>query len=394
MKTRHLNWLFIGICCFFTYPITGVAQKITSGELPSNDFCEINAAIINNDSMCQVIWSETWFSFFDDGNFDELIVWAREEGECVLKFELGTGPIHIIGAQINVGDGIFPSGNSFLHTNFLLVAYDNDGEEGMPGTLLDSTIVTVNNYLWVECEGLDAYDDDGIFYLGMRQLGDDNNSAPMSIDSQSPLTIRSYMKSPIAGEWEVSPMQNFMVRAFSCSASKQLEPTTQKSEPGIVISRISGFNPTIGETPEDGELTVIDSLYGHHTEYNDSLLTALPSGYYAYGLKRFNYETSTYGDWNYSNAVYHILTGIDDEQTKKNIAVYPNPASETVNIRVEPGTTLSVQVNDLIGHNAFKSNIPLSGDLTIDVSDWPKGLYLILVKEEGSMRQPVKLVVQ
>jgi len=382
------------ICWIFSTPNHAYAQRATSPELPNTIFCEINATIIDNDSSCQVDWRDPWIWYWDDGSGDEYTVWAVPDGETVNKVEIPVGgPAQVVGAEIYVGDGSFPTGGSFLGTDFLLVAYDNDGEDGMPGTLLDSVVITVENYDWVRCEGLNAFDEDGIFFLGMRQLLYPPNVAPIGIDNEMPIMYKSYARHPDIGQWQISPYQDFMIRAITCYAGKQESSFLPKSYIGVVVSRISDFNPAQGETPEDGVLTVIDSVYGMPALYFDTTMVSLPDGYYAYGLKRYNEEDSTYSDWSYSNAVYHILTSIEDVISKEIFSVYPNPTHEQVVVRAEAGVNNTIQVTDIIGRIVFRSELTLSGEMTMNVSDWPKGLYFVSLSDHGMRNKAVKLVV-
>lgn len=394
MKTKFQLMVFFGICWIFSTPNHAYAQRATSPELPNTIFCEINATMMDNDSSCQVDWRYPWYWYWDDGSGDEYTVWAVPDGETVNKVEIPVGgPAQVVGAEIYVGDGSFPTGGSFLGTDFLLVAYDNDGENGMPGTLLDSVVITVNNYDWVRCEGLNAFDEDGIFFLGMRQLLYPPNVAPMGIDNEMPIVYKSYARQPFTGQWLFSPYQDFMIRAITCYAGKQLSSSLPKDYVNIVVSRISDFNPAQGETPEDGVLTVIDSVFGMPALYFDTTMVSLPDGYYAYGLKRFNEEDSTYSDWSYSNPVYHILTSIGDVISTEIFSVYPNPTHEQVVVRAEAGVNNTIQVTDIIGRIVFRSKLPLSGEMTINVSDWPKGLYFVSLSDHGVRNKAVKLVV-
>jgi len=393
MKTKFQLMVFFVICWIFSTPNHTYAQRATSPELPNTIFCEINATMMDNDSSCQVDWRYPWIWYWDDGSGDEYVVWAVPDGETVNKFELPGGLAQVVGAEIYVGDGSFPAGGSFLGTDFLLVAYDNDGEDGMPGTLLDSVVITVNNYDWVRCEGLNAIDEDGILYLGMRQLLYPPNVAPMGIDNEMPIVYKSYVRQPFTGQWLFSSVQDFMIRAIVCFSWKQVGSFLPKSYIGVVVSRISDFNPAQGETPEDGVLTVIDSVYGMPALYFDTAMVSLPDGYYAYGLKRYNEEDSTYSDWSYSNAVYHILTSIEDVISKEIFSVYPNPTHEQVVVRAEAGVNNTIQVTDIIGRIVFRSELTLSGEMTMNVSDWPKGLYFVSLSDHGVRNKAVKLVV-
>lgn len=385
--------IYIGICWIFSTPINVYAQQTTPLELPNTLFCDINATIIENDSSCKVEWSNPWYWYWDDGSCDEHLAWLVPTGEAVNKFELPAGPVQIIGAEINVGDGTYPIGGTFLDTEFLLVIYDNDGEGGMPGTMLDSVFITVENYDWILREGLNVLDEDGIFYIGMRQLLFPPNVAPTGVDSEIPSMNKSYIRQPYTGQWLLSSVQDFMIRAYTCSTGKQVITTSPKSIENIVVSRISDFNPAQGETPEDGVLTVIDSVFGMPTVYFDTAVVSLVDGYYAYGLKRFNEEDSTYSGWSYSNPVYHILTSVDDVISNGSFSIYPNPSHDKVVVCAKLGVNQTIQVIDITGRFVFRSDLPISGEMTIDVSDWTRGLYLVNISNQGWSNNPVKLVV-
>ncbi len=391
MKTRLQHFLMTGICCML-FTSYGWAQKASSTEFPNTSFCEITAELLNYDSVSHVHWNETWYTYYDDGSCDEMTLWAIAGGEMVNKFALSPSA-NLIGALIHVGDGSFPQGNEFLGTDFLLVAYDNDGVDGMPGTLLDSALVTVENYFWVRCEGLDLLDEDGILYLGMRQLGSSTTAAPIGIDNEQPTENISYARMPGSEAWQVSSYQDFMIRAITCDVSKQDALVKQRNEPNIVVARVSDFDPNLGETPEDGVLTVIDSILPYQEDYYDMGLALATSGYYAYALKRFEDESATYGDWNYSNLVYHVYSFLEEE-TKQQMKIYPNPANDKIWVEFGPEEKGVVMVNDLSGRTFYQSIIPLSRALTIEVSQWPKGMYLIFITDEGEVRKPVKLLVE
>lgn len=394
MKTIFKTTLILGVFWLINTSNHGFAQMLTPTELPNNSFCSIDATIINNDSVCQIVWSNPWYWYYDDGSCNDLVIWTTAGGECVVKFELQPGQLRLIGAEINVGDGSFPSGVDFLGNDFLLVVYGNDGEEGLPDTLLDSVIITVDNYNWVSCEGLNVSIDDSIFYLGMRQILPVLEAPPIGIDTDLPTKNYSYIKQPPGGSWQLSPYQDFMVRALTCVDNKQPGQQAQRNYVGIVVSRVSDFDPTIGETPDDGVLTVIDSILGFPYYYSDTSFVSLPTGYYAYGLKKYNVMDSTFSDWNYSNTVLHPVGITDNEFTKPDIIVYPNPANKRVYLKVKTEKNHMVYVVDITGRTVFESDLPTSGNISIDVSNWPRGLYLFNIFEDGRLHGSEKVIIK
>ena len=109
-----------------------------------------------------------------------------------VKFTPSGYPATVIGGKFYVGDGSFPG--PFLGTEFGVAIFDDDGANGLPGTMLDSTGVTVNNYGWVSLDWMGATIEDGSFYLAMYQSGNSPNAAPIGIDTDNPTYFKSYSK--------------------------------------------------------------------------------------------------------------------------------------------------------------------------------------------------------
>jgi len=385
-------YLMICVYCIIIMPFRLEAQQANTSDFPNTTFCELSTTIVNNDLAAHVQWSESGYTYYDDGSCDEMTVWVIPGGEMVVKFNLGQST-QVVGAMIHVGDGSFPQGNEFLGTDFLLVAYDNDGVDGMPGTLLDSVVITVENYLWVRCEGLDVPDEDGIFYLGMRQLGSSTTSAPMGIDNEMPRANQSYARMPNGGQWQLSPFQDFMIRAVTCNTSKHEMPARQRNIPNMVVARISDFDPGLGETPEDGLLTVIDSLLPMQEEYLDSTLATAPTGYYAYGLQKQDEETGTFGDWYYSNAVEHILSSVSENPDVQQVTIFPNPTKDQLTIHSKSIEESTISIKDISGRIMITCGIPSNAHISIDVSSWSRGIYFVVVESGQLNEKSIKLVV-
>jgi len=365
----------------------GFAQMSTPMLLPNNKFCSIDATITDNNSECKIVWSNPWTWYYDDGSWNDFVAWTVSGGECVVKFEIQPGQLRLIGAEIYVGDGSYPSGGDFLGNDFLLVVYGNDWDNNLPGTLLDSSLITVDNYDWVSCEGLDVNLDESIFYVGMRQILPYLEAAPIGIDTDLPTKNYSYTKQPFEGSWELSSYQDFMIRALTCVDNKQHGHKVQRDYVGIVVSRISDFDPTIGETPDDGVLTVIDSIFGLPFEYSDTLFALLTEGYYAYGLKKFNPIDSTFSDWNYSNTVLHPVGIVDNELTRTAFTIYPNPAKSKLTIDFLNKNNLRntvIEIIDINGKTVLKAE-PLHSSTELEIKAIKAGLYIVKVQNDRTV---------
>ena len=69
-----------------------------------------------------------------------------------------------------------------------------------------------------------------------------------------------------------------------------------------------------------------------------------------------------------------------------NIQVYPNPACDLLTIGFDQtmqDNVFSVEVTDVTGRRMYSENT--SGlQSTIDVSQWPSGVYFIRIKQDGA----------
>jgi hypothetical protein len=171
-----------------------------------------------DDTQCMVTWTLPMGPYeiiYDDGQADDFVVWTQPGGAVGVHFTPAGYPATVVGGRLNVGDGSFPAGSNFLGTDMAVGVFDDDGTNGLPGTMLDSAVVTVNNYGWVDFNGyLDATVDDGDFYIVMWQLGWATNSAPCAVDTDLPTVYRSVIMMPGTSTWAMSPYQDFMIRAI------------------------------------------------------------------------------------------------------------------------------------------------------------------------------------
>jgi len=307
------------------------------------------------DTECDVWWTLPMGPYeiiYDDGEADDFVIWTQPGGAVGVHFTPAGYPATVIGGRLNVGDGSFPAGAMFLGTDMAIGVMDDDGVNGLPGTVLDSTIVTVNNYGWV-----DFYDyfhttiTEGDFYIVMWQLGFAQSSAPVAVDTDLPTVYRSVAMMPGTGTWAMSPYQDFMIRAYvsgpnagvmassastgakvvlpkvtegpflATSMPKGINGTVKDGEfvpvKGVQfnnsrnlmhyrVARISDFDPNVG--PQSGVHTVIATPQDE--DYLDMAFGGLAEGFYAYGVKAI-YESGE-SVWVYSNTVAH---GLDNEVT-------------------------------------------------------------------------------
>jgi len=300
---KKVSFLFTAFICLISATAifaqrTGQVVELSPSQNIADNRFTVTANVMDNDTWCRLEWPdpggyipELWF---DDGEADDYITFLNPGSMYALKFITYFENYLVTGGRIYVGDGSFPG--PFLGTSFRVLAYDDDGVDGLPGTVIDSTDVMVNNYEWVEFEGLTAEFADGNFYLVMKQLASNFDSAPMGVDLDNPTYLRSYINFSDSG-WVLSPLQDFMIRAWITGYN---EPAREIDS--FEVARFSGFE--YNESPLAGDTTVLEAIT--LSEYNDYEWDALDPGLYAYGVKT-HFTNGEWSDYDVSNLVMHIF---------------------------------------------------------------------------------------
>jgi len=76
------------------------------------------------------------------------------------------------------------------------------------------------------------------------------------------------------------------------------------------------------------------------------------------------------------------------------IKVYPNPASELLNIEINQSANQVVSLMNSNGQKIFISNEMLNGKLQLTTANFPRGLYLLMVEQIGKIVYKEKIVLQ
>jgi hypothetical protein len=292
----------------------------------------VHAEVMDNDTWCEITWSlprGPYEIIMDDGEADDFFVYAQAGSWHAVKFTPAGYPATVIGGKFYVGDGSFPG--PFLGTEFGVAVFDDDGADGLPGTLLDSTGVTVNNSGWVSLDWLNAVVNDGDFYLAMFQAGNAPFSAPIGIDSDNPTHFKSYSKF-LDNDWSLSPLQDFMIRAWINGPEnndlviKGIEGKDSRDVINYRVARYTNFDlddPLAGGDFTDVAMTA--NLY-----YNENSWGAWLPGWYAFAVKAL-YTSGEYSDYTISNIVGHLM----DCQASFNISLTTGNEPSNVEITLQ-----------------------------------------------------------
>jgi type IX secretion system substrate protein len=310
------------------------------------------ATVNDDDTECLVEWTVPWGPYevvYDDGTADDYLVFTVSGNAHAVKFTPAGYPADILGGSVFVGDGSFPIGADFMGSTFGLAIMDDDGTDGMPGTVLDTVEVTVNNYGWITISGLSAVIEEGDFYIAMFQGSTPPNAAPIGIDQSMPTVYRSYTYIKTADLWSMSAYQDFMIRAIVAGpqtgadmvmAPEKVQPPRpmykhyiatgqpsglagtvksgqMNSVPGFVtdgerestgykLARFSNFDPDY--SPLLGDTIVLEANVNALSE-NDEAFGGLDEGWYAFGVAaRYNQGGNVWSDYMVSNIVGHLKT--------------------------------------------------------------------------------------
>ena len=385
MKSYRTNWLVIFLLTGLIYSNinTTIAQPA-----PDENFCVVSARLIYGDSVCIVGGHGPLEFYWDDGSWENMFVWIITGNMVAVKYKPPGYPLRCLGGRINVGDGSYPEGAEFLGTDMRILILDDDGPNNLPGTILDSITITIENYEWVTFGGLDAVIEEGEFYIGMEQLNLPPFAAPVGIDEENPTLFKSYTKL-VGEEWQLSSYQDIMIRALTCGVDLNVRELVSEKSFWLELARITNFDPEIGENPEDGDLTIIDSL--SYLWYEDTLFYTLDPGYYAFAIRIMQDSVATTG-WYYTNTLSHQV--VETEEINKNITdilIYPNPAIEEVKIESND-LILSVSIINAFGQKLFDQDFD-EKEITIKTGFLKSGFYFIRLKtkNEALTRKILKL---
>lgn len=92
----------------------------------------------------------------------------------------------------------------------------------------------------------------------------------------------------------------------------------------------------------------------------------------------------------------YAMVSIDEINQQLEFDLYPNPANQTVSIRLphQPiPNTVRLDVKDMLGRAVLSTN-PSTTTFELDISAWPNGVYVITISSDNGSAHTKKLVVQ
>ncbi len=186
-------------------------------------------------------------------------------------------------------------------------------------------------------------------------------------------------------------------KCFGGTGSEVGRSIAQTSDSGFIVSGFStssnhdvtfnngGFDFWIFKTDNSGNLQWQKSLGGSGTDDSTSVQQTADGGYVLTGS-----TTSTNGNVTHNNGIYDFwivkLEATEmsvSEYLSSSVKIYPNPASEHINIETELAD-IHVTIFDIQGKALFKSDIN-SRLFTINTESFANGIYLIQMHHGNSI---------
>ncbi len=81
-------------------------------------------------------------------------------------------------------------------------------------------------------------------------------------------------------------------------------------------------------------------------------------------------------------------------QTIDGLSVYPNPATNVVNLKTDKAPVSNISIYDITGKEVLRMNNLSLNNTSINVSNLQRGIYLMKIEDENGAKQAVKLVLQ
>ncbi|MFA8450373.1 MAG: carboxypeptidase regulatory-like domain-containing protein [Bacteroidales bacterium] len=295
------------------------------------------------DTECKITWSLPYgkYQLMYDGNYpNNYLIGGGMGNAFAVKFTPKGYPATITGAQIYIGDGSYPENNNYLGER-MLVSLRKSNEEGLPGELIDEKLIVSKNYEWLKLSGLfNSVIEEGSFFIIYTQIGSPIRSAPIGVDTKSPPAYKSFVFNKEKKIWEISALQNIMIRAelhgpnnnniidsqtvvtparlcpeYKCASPEKLSPGIPRKAESVFsdkysrdvvsyeLARIKISDPNI--PLENIEHTLLENNLTQLL-YIDAEFKNLDASYYAYKI-RAHYSNNDTSEWQYSNVVGHNI---------------------------------------------------------------------------------------
>lgn len=261
----------------------------------------VTAEVVEDDVL--VSWQEASSQYeiaYDNGE-----VYGRTAGgiSFAVRFTPQSYPCSLVKARINLYEDNILS--PAVPVGFVVNIWDDNGADGLPGTLLYAENVQPSEYGWFELNIPNLNIIEGDFYISILRSST-VDEVYLSVDNQT--ATHSYIQNWDGAIWKpystYSYGKNFMIRAVvdGAGGSKELEAKDNNSSvEGYNIYRFAASD----EFNENNWQLLAENHDG--VSYSDTLWVELPFGQYKYAVKSY-YTMGNLADASISNVIEKDMT--------------------------------------------------------------------------------------
>jgi len=337
---------------------TGFFLPPSGLSLPIISLLEVTASpsgvtAVETSDTVEVSWEEGSSSYeisYDDGMPDGQICLYDEGWAYAMRFTPLGYPCRIEKVMLHLAEKPVPANELYP---FLIEVYDDDGPNGIPGTLLGTVEKTANNYGWNEFDisGLNLQITEGEFFVAQRQMGPLNLRAELSTDNSAFELGRAYQNNLGSTWWGQQNFNKYMIRTWVRGTSED------RSAEGYNVYRLN-----MGQENQT-ENWVMMSENQAENHFTDDNWNALNWGLFRYAVKT-SYSSGLLSDPAFSNVLAKDANVYCNILVTSNAGYLPDDAFVYIS-RTENDSTITA------------SGVPINGMLSL--GQLIRGSYLLQV---------------
>ncbi|HLN53242.1 MAG TPA: T9SS type A sorting domain-containing protein [Lentimicrobium sp.] len=301
----------------YTTEITTGADNYDMGTIIMNEQTAYpqNIVAVDNEAVANITWDAATLEYtiqYDNDSVYYYLTSFSDARESAIRFTPQSYPCQVKRAILNVHDAGL--GQGYPPSSFDVKVYDDDGNDGRPGTLLGQVTATPGGDGWFEVD-LSSFDimiTSGDFYIAHVQTSSMPQYVEIGLDQSEHPENRSWSKPASWSTWELEQYYyHFMIRAVvSGSTSDEItlnsddNQTTDQGNCNRGTESMTGYSVyrLLAGQQEDPSSWI--TLAGDEaiTDYTDTQWNSLPFGEYLYAV-RTNYDNGVISSPGFSNVL-------------------------------------------------------------------------------------------
>ncbi len=178
----------------------------------------------------------------------------------------------------------------------------------------------------------------------------------------------------------------------------QVSDVVESSDNGFLIignGPLDGVNSFESDYPQIGVIKTdslgqgdSDCIYNVTITVQDKTIVANP-----FMLPSENVGSATHEAFELSSTILTIENGcvaiisdINEDAFENNFHIFPNPSTSVINIQTTDSMQFSsVAIHSILGNQVFKYNGPKTEEIAVDLTNIPRGIYILKMKSNNSL---------